>query len=197
LPIRSRVAGACAPRQPTSRWGSPRRLACRCVAHQCRLDQRSTERYGAVAESGSQDINVSGNGLSADERPVVINLTPEQVIQVIQASALRREPRSSLMPVRRALAGGSERPNRASYYQKGLSTSVIQGLIVLVAFADGKRHTTSEVAAALGIPKNTVYRYIRTLAAAGLLEQDATSRLYRLTTPPRDRTSRSSDTVAA
>lgn len=92
----------------------------------------------------------------------------------------------------------SPRPgaHRAAYHHKALATSVIQGLIVLRALADSEPHTAAEVAASLDTSENTVYRYIRTLATAGLLGQDATTRLYRLT-PLRDRTSPSPDSVAA
>lgn len=62
---------------------------------------------------------------------------------------------------------------------------------MLAVFTDGEKRTTTDVATQTGIPKKTAYRYIRTWAAVGLLELDATSRLYRLAEHVRDRISHS------
>lgn len=135
---------------------------------------------------------MSAARLDADEQPIVIGLTPRQVAQVVQGSARQTGPSSSRVRLRVGLGASSGRITRSDYYhERDLSVSVIQGLSVLAVFTDGEKRTTTDVAMQTGIPKKTAYRYIRTWAAVGLLELDATSRLYRLAEHVRDRISHS------
>lgn len=135
---------------------------------------------------------MSAAKLDADEQPIAIGLTPRQVAQVLQDSALQTGPSSSRVRLRAGLGASRGRITRSDYYhERDLSVSVIQGLSVLAVFTDGEKRTTTDVATQTGIPKKTAYRYIRTWAAVGLLELDATSRLYRLAEHVRDRISHS------
>ncbi|MHB8241062.1 MAG: helix-turn-helix domain-containing protein [Solirubrobacteraceae bacterium] len=64
---------------------------------------------------------------------------------------------------------------------KNLSSSLLLGLLVLVAFPpDGTLIGNAEVARALGMNPSTAHRYISTLVAVGLLERDPDTRTYRL-----------------
>jgi DNA-binding MarR family transcriptional regulator len=62
-----------------------------------------------------------------------------------------------------------------------LSRSLLLGLLVLTCFpADGDSLAVSDVAMRLGMSPSTTHRYITTLLAVGLLEQDPRTRRYRV-----------------
>jgi DNA-binding MarR family transcriptional regulator len=62
-----------------------------------------------------------------------------------------------------------------------LSRSLMLGLLVLAAFPrEGGTLTVTDVASKLGMSPSTTHRYISTLLALGLLEQDPRSRRYQL-----------------
>ncbi len=60
------------------------------------------------------------------------------------------------------------------------SQSLWRGLLVLAVFADGKARGVKETAGALDGSMSTTHRYLRTLVAVGLLDQDAKTRRYKL-----------------
>ena len=63
----------------------------------------------------------------------------------------------------------------------GYSQSLERGLAILTAFASGRPQLgISELARELTLSRSTVHRYVVTLAALGYLEQDASTRRYRL-----------------
>jgi len=62
-----------------------------------------------------------------------------------------------------------------------LSRSLLLGLLVLATFPDdGDSLAVMDVADRLGMSPSTTHRYMTTLLAVGLLEQDARSRRYRI-----------------
>ncbi len=62
-----------------------------------------------------------------------------------------------------------------------LSHSLLAGLLMLASFpADGSYLANAELARSLGMNPSTAHRYVSTLVAVGLLEQDADTRRYRL-----------------
>ena len=62
-----------------------------------------------------------------------------------------------------------------------LSRSLLLGLLVLASFpTDGSSLAVTDVAGRLSMSPSTTHRYMTTLLAVGLLEQDARSRRYRL-----------------
>jgi IclR family transcriptional regulator, pca regulon regulatory protein len=72
-------------------------------------------------------------------------------------------------------------PNAARRSDAGLSQSLERGLSVLSIFkGDRALLGTTEIARELGLGVSTTHRYIATLARLGYLEQDPTSRRYRL-----------------
>jgi IclR family transcriptional regulator, pca regulon regulatory protein len=63
----------------------------------------------------------------------------------------------------------------------GLSQSLERGLAVLCAFSpDRPALGISELARDLGLTRSTTHRYVATLASLGFLDQDASTRKYRL-----------------
>lgn len=66
-----------------------------------------------------------------------------------------------------------------------LSRSLLLGLLVFASFPDdGGPLAVTDVASRLGMSPSTTHRYMTTLLAVGLLEQDPRSRRYRLATAP-------------
>ncbi len=62
-----------------------------------------------------------------------------------------------------------------------LSRSFLLGLSLLAGFpADGSDLSITDTARMLDMSPSTAHRYVSTLVAAGLLEQDTGTRLYRL-----------------
>jgi DNA-binding MarR family transcriptional regulator len=61
-----------------------------------------------------------------------------------------------------------------------ISKSLLLGLVVLISFPfDGSERGNKQIAQELGLAASTTHRYIHTLVAAGLLEQNPTTRRYR------------------
>jgi DNA-binding MarR family transcriptional regulator len=62
-----------------------------------------------------------------------------------------------------------------------LSRSLLLGLLVLATFpSGGESLAVTDVAAKLGMSPSTTHRYMTTLLAVGLLEQDPRTRRYRV-----------------
>lgn len=62
-----------------------------------------------------------------------------------------------------------------------LSRSLLLGLLVFACFpSDGHALAVTDVAGRLGLSPSTTHRYMTTLLAVGLLEQDPRSRHYRV-----------------
>jgi hypothetical protein len=80
-----------------------------------------------------------------------------------------------------ALAYDRERWPPAQLGDRRFSRSLLLGLMVLSCFvaADGELGV-AEVAEMLRMENSTTHRYMTTLLAVGLLEQDPSSRRYRL-----------------
>jgi DNA-binding MarR family transcriptional regulator len=82
------------------------------------------------------------------------------------------------------LRGLSTDGNLASRYEAlsdspRLSRSLLLGLLVLASFPDdGASLAVTDVAERLGMSPSTTHRYMTTLLAVGLLEQDSRSRRY-------------------
>jgi len=62
-----------------------------------------------------------------------------------------------------------------------LSRSLLLGLLVFASFpSDGSGLAVTDVASQLGMSPSTTHRYMTTLLAVGLLDQDPRTRRYRL-----------------
>ena len=73
------------------------------------------------------------------------------------------------------------RATRLSAESPRLSRSLLLGLTVFAAFpTDGDALAVTDVAGRLGLSPSTTHRYMTTLLAVGLLEQDPRSRRYRV-----------------
>lgn len=107
-----------------------------------------------------------------------IELTRAQVDQVVRSSS----EGNAVSGILHGLAdGGLASSYPALSASPRLSRSLLLGLLVLAAFpTDGAALAVSDVAARLGLSPSTTHRYMTTLLAVGLLEQDPRSRRYRV-----------------
>lgn len=72
-------------------------------------------------------------------------------------------------------------PKAAAGYGAGFSQSLERGLAVLAAFTPGRPELgINELARELALTRSTTHRYVATLARLGFLEQDESTRKYRL-----------------
>jgi hypothetical protein len=111
--------------------------------------------------------------------PITIELTRPQVDRIVRESSGGTGVSSLL----RGLAGSDTLASRyeALADSPRLSRSLLLGLLVLASFpVDGGSLAVSDVAGRLGMSPSTTHRYMTTLLAVGLLEQDAETRRYRL-----------------
>jgi DNA-binding transcriptional ArsR family regulator len=109
---------------------------------------------------------------------ITIQLTRSQIDQVVRNNADEK----GLASILRSL---SDRGLAANYTSLAasprLSRSLLLGLLVLACFpTDGGELAVTDVATQLELSPSTTHRYMTTLLAAGLLEQDPRSRRYRV-----------------
>jgi DNA-binding transcriptional ArsR family regulator len=111
-------------------------------------------------------------------RAITIELTRAQVDQVVRDSS----GSDAVSSILHGLAeGGIESSYPALAASPRLSRSLLLGLLVLAAFpSDGEALAVSDVATRLELSPSTTHRYMTTLLAVGLLEQDPRSRRYRV-----------------
>jgi predicted transcriptional regulator len=112
---------------------------------------------------------------------VSITLTNAQVSHVVRDASRDKSVWS-------AFAGILDRSALAATY-RNLSTSprhsrsLLLGLLIFVTLpADGKTIGIAEIASELGMSPSTTHRYVATLLAAGLVEQNPDTREYRIAT---------------
>ncbi|MGO9760965.1 MAG: helix-turn-helix domain-containing protein [Solirubrobacteraceae bacterium] len=109
---------------------------------------------------------------------ITIELTRAQVDELLR----RRSQGGGVSSILHGLADG---PLTSSYpalsASPRLSQSLLLGLLVLSCFpTDGEALAVTEVAGRLELSPSTTHRYMTTLLAVGLLEQDPRSRRYRI-----------------
>jgi DNA-binding MarR family transcriptional regulator len=109
---------------------------------------------------------------------IKIELTRSQVDQVVRHS-------TDAGGVADVLRGLAERGLASDFAELAdsprLSRSLLLGLLVLASFpADGEPLAVTDVAQRLALSPSTTHRYMSTLLAAGLLEQDPRSRRYHV-----------------
>jgi hypothetical protein len=115
------------------------------------------------------------NGIK--DASITIELSPAQVDQVIGVAGTSNGLRGALASVSDLTGSGARAALRA---HRGLSSSLLSGLLVLVAFPQDRSYVgNAQIAARLGMSMATTHRYIRTLLAVGLLERDPETRKYR------------------
>ncbi len=112
---------------------------------------------------------------------ITIELTNAQIDRVLRGSADSDQ-------ISNHLRGLSERVGSSKFRELAdsprLSRSLLLGLLVLGAFpTDGTPLAVTDVAGRLEMSPSTTHRYLTTLLAVGLLEQDPRTRRYRVPVP--------------
>jgi hypothetical protein len=119
---------------------------------------------------------VSAAEPAGSKKPVSIELSPEQLSQVVRSASEGGHISmllSGLDHARDALAVGLD-------YSR-LSSSLLCGLLILASFpADGSCVTITELSRLTGRSMSTTHRYVSTLLAVGLVERDPVAREYRV-----------------
>jgi DNA-binding MarR family transcriptional regulator len=113
---------------------------------------------------------------------ITLELTSAQVDRIVRRAS-NAEGVSNLL---RGLAsrGGMASTYRALAESPRLSRSLLLGLLVLACFPpDGAGLAVTDIALRLGMSPSTTHRYLSTLLAVGLLEQDPRTRRYRVPLP--------------
>ena len=119
------------------------------------------------------------NPMAMADTAVTIELTSTQIERVVRGAAGVEGAPGSL----HAMASHAAMTPRFRQLASSprLSRSLLLGLLVLASFpADGRAMTVTDVAEALDMSPSTTHRYLATLLAVGLLEQDPRSRRYRV-----------------
>jgi DNA-binding transcriptional ArsR family regulator len=112
------------------------------------------------------------------ESGITIELTSTQVGRVVRSTA-DAEGLSSILGGLAGKAGTSSFKTLAQ--SPRLSRSLVLGLLVLACFpTDGGALAVTDVASRLEMSPSTTHRYLTTLLAVGLLEQDPRTRRYRV-----------------
>jgi DNA-binding MarR family transcriptional regulator len=110
---------------------------------------------------------------------ISIELTGPQIDRVIREAGRGGGIASML----RGLAGDEALASRyeALADSPRLSRSLLLGLLVLASFpSQAESLSVSDIATRLGMSPSTTHRYLSTLLAVGLLEQDPRTRRYRV-----------------
>jgi hypothetical protein len=113
--------------------------------------------------------------------PISLGLAEQIVQQVVNSDG----PGASLVRLLLAL-GGQDRVvlndllKDGEFNDRGISQTLIIGLLVLSAFHGDVEQRVSDIAEELGISKTTIVRYLKSWVAVGVLEQNRTNRRYRL-----------------
>jgi hypothetical protein len=117
-------------------------------------------------------------GTPAPSEPVCVELSKAQVDKIVGAAAAAGNLSilfSGLADRRAMPVAGSDQMEDSR-----LSRSLLAGLLMLASFpSDGSHIGIAELGRMLDMNPSTVHRYVSTLAAAGLLEQDPDTRRYR------------------
>ena len=148
-----------------------------------RLSQEQRSR------AGEPDVPASGVGRpesrSGDDREIGIILSPAQIEHVVGAAfdsgPLSMGPLLAGLRAAKSVSRVSlEERYRSELSEGRLSHSLLRGLLVLALLIDGSERGVSDIARRLEMSSSTAHRYVVTLLAFGLVEQDQFTRKYRL-----------------
>ncbi len=115
-------------------------------------------------------------------REVWIRLSRVQVEEVVRAAG----PESAILGLLRDLGAEPQLPiadiaGDPMMTDRRLSRSTLTGLLVLACFSPpGTERRVSDVADQVHLTRSTAHRFIKTFQAAGLMEQNPDTRMYRL-----------------
>jgi IclR helix-turn-helix domain len=125
----------------------------------------------------------SEGGSRRSRDPVVcIRLSRAQVDEVMRAAG----PESGILRLLQDLGAEprlsiSDLDNEPMMTDRRLSRSVLTGLLLLASFAPaGTERRVKDISTQFHMSPSTTHRFLKTLQAAGMLEQNPDTRMYRL-----------------
>jgi len=104
-------------------------------------------------------------------------LSDRQVQDLVLQEAVSRGAGRGLVGVLLALSGAGKRIDLEElmrderFHDRRISQSVIRSLLVLSAFSSGQAHGLNSLAAEIGMGNTTLWRYLKTWVAVGVLEE--------------------------
>lgn len=146
------------------------------MSRRARAAARAFLAFTLAAARAAHDP-VRGAAVSARARRVTITLSAAQRDHVVRAAS----GAGNLEGMLAGLGGIGQMFARASGLvdEARLSRSLVIGLYLLASLASADWCALSEIAARAGLSTSTTHRYVATLVAVGLVEQDPESRRYR------------------
>jgi hypothetical protein len=134
----------------------------------------------AKNQSRTSGRPASVSSRASSREPVCIELSAAQVDQVVRTAAEEGSMSVLLAGLGSVRAVLDAAPKLLE--DSRLSRSLLAGLLMLASFpADGSYLRVADAARMLGMSPSTTHRYLATLLAVGLVEQDPRTRRYRLT----------------
>jgi hypothetical protein len=115
-------------------------------------------------------------------------LSDRQVQELVLQETLSHRAGRGLVGILLALSGAGKGTNLEElmrderFHDRRISQSVIRSLLVLSAFALGEAHGLNSLAAEIGMGKTTLWRFLKTWVAVGLLEERE-DRRYQVARP--------------
>jgi predicted DNA-binding transcriptional regulator len=148
----------------------------------------SPQDRGRLPRKGDPDTSASEPATPKDlpgGREIGIVLSPSQIEHVVGAALESGPPNIpallTALHTRQDVSRVSlEKRYRSELSEARLSHSLLRGLLVLSMLIDGSKLGVSDIARRLDMSSSTAYRYVSTLLAFGLVEQDQVTRRYRL-----------------
>jgi DNA-binding transcriptional ArsR family regulator len=148
----------------------------------------SPEERARLPKKGDPNAATSVAGKPEDRpggREIGIVLSPSQIEHVVGAALDSGPPNIPALltelHARQNISRVSlEKRYRSELSEARLSHSLLRGLLVLSMLIDGSELGISDIARKLDMSSSTAYRYVSTLLAFGLVEQDQSTRRYRL-----------------
>lgn len=120
-----------------------------------------------------------------EEPEILVPISLAQAERVIQQVSKGTGPGASLVRVLLALGGQArvamdDLLKDPEFNDRKISRNLIVSLLVLSVFYGGAEKRVRDVASELGMSQSTTVRYLKSWAVVGVLEQDPTTRKYRL-----------------
>jgi hypothetical protein len=122
----------------------------------------------------------------SEDYQYLLPVSAAQVYQLMQSLDGSEQPGSGALRVLLALAGAWNGLTLADIEAdtrlqgKRVHRSLVQGVLVLSAFAEGKEFGPALLGERLGMEKSMIWRYAQPWTAIGVLEQTAENHRYRL-----------------